>query len=384
MQKKPDEWIDFYHVLQVHQFAEPDVIENTYKKLCKKYHPDVNHDPGAEERMKLINRAYEVLGDEKKRDAYFKMWSEKTQKTLVPMATQLRAQVTESMLARRVIIQYFICLSTRLYEDAYHLLSQADRQYVSFASFTEWQKSVAEVYRIVRFDARASKHYDEFMLDDKRVCTAECFTIDITEENLSTRSTSRYSFKKFVIREENGWRVYLGYRDINYVINQFKHAANTREEAEVLSQWNEYKSSMDFKLGLPNRKGFLSKAMTEVYRNKRYQRKLTMCALQCKIQRDKLDQDFTYRLKVHVAQTLKRMLRALDMIAIVGDFEFAVLFPETDAASALIVCNRLVERINRDVWACFDTGMHIRFNVRAYTGGDIAQTLDACLAQLQS
>lgn len=64
---------DFYELLGVDRNAKTEDISKAYKKLARKYHPDLN--PGnkqAEEKFKKINAAYEVLKDEKKREAYNK------------------------------------------------------------------------------------------------------------------------------------------------------------------------------------------------------------------------------------------------------------------------------------------------------------------------
>ena len=59
-----------YDTLDVSQDASADEIKKAYRRLARKYHPDVNKDAGAEEKFKEINAAYEILSDEQKRRQY--------------------------------------------------------------------------------------------------------------------------------------------------------------------------------------------------------------------------------------------------------------------------------------------------------------------------
>lgn len=59
-----------YEALGVNKNASADEIKKAYRRLARKYHPDINKEKGAEEKFKEINAAYEILSDEQKRKQY--------------------------------------------------------------------------------------------------------------------------------------------------------------------------------------------------------------------------------------------------------------------------------------------------------------------------
>src|ERR671910_608641 len=62
---------DYYEVLGIKRDAKPEEVKKAYRRMARKYHPDVNPgDKSAEERFKKITEAHDVLSDEKKRKVY--------------------------------------------------------------------------------------------------------------------------------------------------------------------------------------------------------------------------------------------------------------------------------------------------------------------------
>ncbi|HGI7084881.1 TPA: DnaJ domain-containing protein, partial [Streptococcus pyogenes] len=61
---------EYYDRLGVSKDASQDDIKKAYRKMSKKYHPDINKEAGAEQKYKDVQEAYETLSDSQKRAAY--------------------------------------------------------------------------------------------------------------------------------------------------------------------------------------------------------------------------------------------------------------------------------------------------------------------------
>lgn len=66
---------DYYAIMGVKSTDDIKTIKTAYRRLAKKYHPDVSKEPDAEERFKEIAQAWEILGDEQRRAEYDELWA---------------------------------------------------------------------------------------------------------------------------------------------------------------------------------------------------------------------------------------------------------------------------------------------------------------------
>lgn len=76
------EYKDYYKIMGVSASASQDEIKHAYRKLARKYHPDVSKEPDAEAKFKDLGEAYEVLKNPEKRakyDQYGKYWQQQSQ-----------------------------------------------------------------------------------------------------------------------------------------------------------------------------------------------------------------------------------------------------------------------------------------------------------------
>ena len=70
------EYKDYYKTLGVSKTASDEEIKSAYRNLARQFHPDVNKEPGAEDKFKEVNEAYQVLSDAEKRKKYDQFGSE--------------------------------------------------------------------------------------------------------------------------------------------------------------------------------------------------------------------------------------------------------------------------------------------------------------------
>ncbi len=334
-------WEDHYQVLQVHFMAEPEIIKSAYLRLSRKYHPDVNPAGNAEEKMKAINHAYEILSNPESRKQYMIRWlenysaftaAEKDSPTPHPMDSTVEP-------AKQVLLAYLEHLSNKCYEAAFALISEHDKRQIAMADYTQWQTLVSEVFELTGFECALQKVYPEPSLNGSAFEMAAGFTVRVHENNHVMGRAEEDQFHKNVVLESGQWRVFLGYKDLGAVISRFKALAELKK-ARPLHRITLKKSAATASvLGAIQRQTFYEKARSEQMRFNRYGNcfSLIFCTL------DVADYPPGYREAVmkEAGATIAGKIRGLDSCCRWRENTFAVLLPETNQGAALKVASKI-------------------------------------------
>ncbi|MDR0248606.1 MAG: DnaJ domain-containing protein [Oscillospiraceae bacterium] len=391
-------WEDYYKILQVDSEAEAEVIQSAYKRLSLKYHPDVNSSDEAQSIMRLINDAYAVLGDERKRRLYHRRW-ELHGKFGRMGASGGVAPVRERVVYRipdpdpygggtrgayEAVMLYFRHIQLREYREAFAIVSDQDKKRFNYGSFVEWQESVSALYEIGNIKLKLFRRYPDLKIDAGLRFAAEEFTVTIAEKNKQSDRVENYAISKYAISENGVWKVYLGYRDLTPLVMQFKTMVSNREEAQIAGLWQRYKDNTDLETGLPNRAAFEAMVEAETYRQKRYRRPFSVALFSLRLPDRVTDAGHKDRVTRYVGYIISNAIRLTDGAACFGDLLFGVVLGETDLEAARAAARKITSAVLHDIAACFDFEVSLRVGLTEYDGHTCEEMLDKCLRALNA
>lgn len=301
--------LDLYKIMQLHPSSDGDMINYAYKKLCKKYHPDININTN--DIMQKINYAYEVLSNEKSRASYDRTYSYFKNSTNIFEKEQLSK-------AAENLNDYFKALITNNYKKAYNLISNSDKLNITYEDFEDWQKTVSKFYRIKDYSiSLLDNFYNKKISSKKYEHTAE-FKINIVEKDLASKDEKKEVATKFLVKEREGWKVYLGYKKLNEYTKELKLFNNL--VAGNSKNFQAYSNANFSKL--------LEK---EIYRKERYNSSYSLVLFEITNYEDlKLEIDDSINNYLEVVFTeLETLYRFIDEFARYKDDKFFLLLPET-------------------------------------------------------
>lgn len=397
-----EHWQDHYSVLQVHPDAEIEVIQSAYKRLCKKYHPDVNPSSLATEKIKQINLAYEVLSDKNQRRVFHAEWTRRLGARMPTSRVEVRERVVYvnqtppkpsappppppppkkdmgTPAANAVIRDYFNKISSKNFRDAFGLISELDKKRFSYGSYVEWQESVAAIYQIGSFEIELFRRHDDLKADPDVKYRAEEFKVSVSEKDKRTGRVEQYSFTKFAVCENGTWHIYLGYRDLTPLLVQFKTMASTQEETVLIGQWDNYRETHELTLGMLNKKGLEQAVVPEAYRQRRYDRPFSIAVFKVVLPDRITDEGHHKHVMKYIGYIISKSVRLIDHVAWLGDDSFGLLLAESDKRTSVQAARRILKTVLHDVAACFDFEIDMKMGVTPFMGAETDEMIALCM-----
>ncbi|MDP4180545.1 MAG: DnaJ domain-containing protein [Bacillota bacterium] len=222
--------LDLYMTLQVHEKAELEIISGAYKRLSKKYHPDINKDKNAEEKMKQINYAFSILSDadeRKKYDDYLKNIVQKNSYShLYNYPKEFHKEIKK---ASKLLNSYFECLSSGDIKAGFDKISLIDKKKITLSDFLNWQKQVLKYFKIIDWDI-SFKNIDNSRINIGDVINVFVFNVVIEEREALLGKCNVVNIERLVLSEGDNLGVYLGYEDLKEETRKLLKAVNSTME----------------------------------------------------------------------------------------------------------------------------------------------------------
>jgi len=347
------QWEDYYKILQVHFTAEQEVIEAAYKRLCKKYHPDIKEGKHSDEKMKQLNCAYAILGNRDKRAIYHAEWIKKSFKGLMKddFEAAINCEIKEKEVEIEIDVacdlleQYFLDLAAAKYEQAYMKLSEYNKKKVTIEDFIEWQECVSKVFKLGNFCIKFFKESQNYEISKVKYKKVREFCVNVRDKNVKTGKVSEETVSKYVLFENEEWHINLGYDELKSVIIKFKYLEKVRNPIDIEKEFNKVLLKMDTTTGLLNKDGFMEKAELEDLRSQRYGNvfSIGMIKIKASPQIEKL-------CVLNCAQLLNKSIRPTDIMGIWGESNiFVFLFTETNGVNACNAVKKLHKILKEEI-----------------------------------
>jgi diguanylate cyclase (GGDEF)-like protein len=347
---------DYYAILQVHFLAEPEVIESAYKRLAKKYHPDVNKTAGSDVRMKKINEAYETLRDSYRRKAYDAERALRQAPVRAPSyarpAYDVRpepkkdADILCPAQAKDTLTRYFTLIKAKDFAGAYDVITTADKKNITLDDFVKWQSGVGRIYGLQDCSFKADRLEMNVRLNGQAYSQAVTFAVKTVEHNTIMGRLEKDTISKKVVLEDTAWRIYVGFDDIAPYIARFEELSGLLAAKSVINDMVEHYSYKDSVTGLYNKKGFAEAAQREVWRYSRYGNVFSVMLLEVDPTRDILrpkSQELLRHTASWAGKILSDSFRKLDILGRWGETGFIVLLPETKLNDCVRAARKLIK-----------------------------------------
>lgn len=349
MLAREKEFTDYYRILQIHQDAEPEIVKSAYRRLAQMNHPDTNPDPQATLKMQLINKAYEIISDPVQRKSYHRLWVKHNQApTPPPPRPAPRPAPEPHAAASQSLDAYFRALLQEDWTAAYNRLSRKDRSTFSLEDFCEWKVAVKALYQMGSYVIKPFRDFEKCVVNDTEYDRVHVFSVFITDRDTRSGHINEETYTKYVVYENGGWFVCLGYKQLKPIIYKLKYIASQAPSLDPFRVYADTLLKYDKLTGFFSRQGFLERTEQEVARSKRFRNPFCLLVMEA----SPLGcipgipaTEYKQMCLLNVAVQLQKNVRDIDCCARISDNQLAVLLIESDSISAQKALRRLERTI---------------------------------------
>ncbi len=335
---------DYYHILQVHHDASPDVIKAAYRKLCTLYHPDTSRNDNEMPRMMDINEAYRTLSNPDQRAAYHRIWLEHSTKRSEHVYTVSHARAgLQYDSAKDVLDQFFHALYTKNWTSAYSCLTLEDQERISLEQFQEWREAVSDCFDMQDYRIQKYRSYNRCRIGEVIYEQVAEYAVIINDLDLQTTKVSQSTTHKYAAYDGASWKVCLGVKSVKEATLKFQLMAQRRKNFDPVAIYQSAVSKRDPLTGLLSESGFYDEALKEVERFKRYHNPLSLVAFQVHCQ----DSSREIPCLCQCASIIKATSRITDIIARFGNNQIICLLAETNEKQAMLATQKFVANIKQ-------------------------------------
>ena len=387
---------DYYYILQVHQDAQAEIIKSAYRRLAQLYHPDSNPDKQALVKMQQINEAYAILSDEYQRQRYHRQWQliNQKQKTEKPpktddkdkwaenwqrkardkTRTRQKSAEMEKEAAQQALQIYFRSLLAENWEDAYAQLTNQDQKQVPFSDFVAWKEAVDVLFQMGSYVIKPFRVYRDVLIGQEAYQVVYAFSVYLTDRDRRTQQVNEEISMKYVVRDADGWRVCLGYTQLQPIILNLKYIAAQAPSINPAHVYAEALLKHDQQTGFFSRHGLIDQLEREVDRTRRFGHDFALAVITIQPKKyppDIASTDYEQMCLMRAAEKLRETMRKTDSPARISTKQLAVLLVETNQQQAAQALQRLKTDLACDQTLTYD----LRGSVTVYQGATAEETM---------
>ncbi len=353
---------DYYKILQVHYDASPEIIRAAYKKLCKSYHPDENHEDS--EQMSVLNEAFQVLNHVSSRKAYHCQWLEH----YAPQNDYVRSleekgtypNDTSESSAKETMELFFHALHKHDWESAYLLLTDEDKSNTLPEDFTDWREAIELCSSMQSYIISFMRTFHDCRLDQVLYKIVNEFQVEVKELDMLTLEASVNTVRKCAVYDGVSWRIWLGNANIKSAILRFRMMAEKNKNINPMAIYHNAVSRIDSLTGLLSERGFYDDAEREVARTRRYNNPFTLLAFQLHCSSREKETACLFQL----SSIIKNGLRTTDIAARLDNNQIICLLTETRKYSGDMAANKFLRLVSEKQSESFQ----VSFGVVFYNG----------------